>query len=213
MRYWKGINIQNREKIRIVAASYLNNNKKRYTSCKSFIYSILSQTYENFELFIVHDGPIDECKEKEELLKIVNSDNRIKLFETSERLGKFGYPHRKKYAFIDENFDWLIYTNDDNYYIPVAIESMLNTVQQNDRSVVFTNMISSHKLWEYFDTSFARSFVDLGCLMFKKDLIKSFDFDLTDDCFEADGKLVENIKETIDSKHIIKINNFLFIHN
>ena len=64
MRFWKDLNLQTKDKIRIVAASYLNENTKRYKSCKSFIYSLLAQTYENFELIIVHDGPINDCEEK-----------------------------------------------------------------------------------------------------------------------------------------------------
>ena len=215
MRYWNEsmMKIEDGTKIRVVASSYFNDDKKRFNRCKSFIYSILSQTYENFELFIVHDGAITECQEKQDLLNIIKSDSRITLFETPERLEKWGYPHRKKYAFIDEEFDWLVYTNDDNYYIPTALEMLLGTAQKNKKMLAFSNMISSHRTWDSLDTFLKLGYIDLGCLMFKKSLIRNFSFDLEGDCFEADGKLVDEIVEAIGVDNCIKVNNFLFIHN
>lgn len=212
MRYWESLDTKE-EKIRIVAASYFNDNKKRYKYCQSFISSILAQTYENFELIIVHDGPINDCQEKISLLNFIESDNRIKIIETENRLGKFGYPHRKKYAFMNEDFQWLIYTNDDNYYVPTALESLIATAQEYNKKIVFSNMISSHRRWGILETHFVKSHIDLGCLFFDKNIIKDFDFDLSDDCFEADGKLVEEIGKSVDRNNIIKINNYLFIHN
>jgi hypothetical protein len=79
--------------------------------------------------------------------------------------------------------------------------------------LAFSNMISSHRTWDSLDTFLKLGYIDLGCLMFKKSLIRNFDFDLEGDCFEADGKLVDQIVEAVGVDNCIKVNNFLFIHN
>lgn len=212
MKYYKKPEIKNNYKIRIVAASYLNGDSRRVAACKSFIYSVLAQTYKNIELFIVHDGPI-ECKQTKEDLFNSIKDDRVKFFETDERLGKFGYPHRKKYAFLNDDFDYIIFTNDDNYYTPAAIEIMVHTSEATDRDLVFCNMISSHILWFQLETVFEPEKLDLGGFMMKKELMKNFDFDLDGNCSTSDAKLIYDIKESTPNNKIAKINNVLYVHN
>jgi glycosyltransferase involved in cell wall biosynthesis len=212
MKYWKSLNIEKRDKIRIVAASYLNGDKRRYPACKSFINSILAQTYDNFELFIVHDGPIDDCEEKVDLLESIK-DSRIKLFQTKERMGKFGYPHRKNYGFINNDFDWIIWTNDDNFYVPTALEILLHGCQKLDKDIVFCNMISSHAFWFPLVTEFKPDKLDLGGFIIKKEVMKQFDFQIDGDCTRSDAKMIAELSLKVDNDRMVKIDNFLFIHN
>lgn len=212
MKYWKSLDIKVREKVRIVAASYLNGDKRRYAACKSFINSILAQTYDNFELFIVHDGPIDDCEEKIDLMTSIK-DARVKIFETKERVGKFGYPHRKNYGFINDDFDWIIWTNDDNYYVPVALELLIYASHELKKDILFYNMISSHMFWFPLETEFKAEKLDLGGFIIRKDLMKDFDFEIEGNCTVSDAKLIEDIKSRVDEDRIAKIDNFLFVHN
>ena len=212
MRYWKPLKIHKPEKIRIVAASYFNNDKKRFCASKCFINSILNQTYDIFELFIVHDGPIDRTEEAEDFIASIK-DPRIKLFETEKREGKYGYPHRKKYAFLNEDFDWLIFTNDDNYYVPVALETFLHGCQKLDKKIIYSNMLSSHKFWFPLITDFQKEKLDLGGFMIHKDIMRDYNFVLSENnCFVADGLLINQLRLDHSDK-IVKLDNFLYIHN
>lgn len=212
MRVYRSPEILNNYKLRIVASSYLNGDKRRFLACKSFINSILAQTYSNFELFIVHDGPIEDTCEKLDLINSVK-DERVRFFETEDRLEKFGYPHRKKYAFLDENFDFILFTNDDNHYVPAAFEILLHVVEKLDAEVVYCNMISSHKIWFPIETELECNKIDLGAFIIKKEIMKNLEFNLEGSCMTSDGKLADEIKEKIPSKKIAKVNNYLYIHN
>jgi hypothetical protein len=212
MRVYKSPEILKNYKLRIVASSYLNGDKRRFLACKSFINSILAQTYSNLELFIVHDGPIEDNDEKVELINSIK-DERVKFFETEKRLGKFGYPHRKKYAFLDEDFDFLLFTNDDNHYVPAAFEILLHTIEKLEVDVIYCNMISSHKLWFPLITELECYKIDLGAFIMKKEIMKDLEFDLEGSCMACDGKLADEIRRKTPDKKIAKINNYLYIHN
>lgn len=209
MTNWKTLKVPNEPVIKIVAASYLNNNPSRFELTKSFIHSIKAQTYKNYKLIVVHDGPIENeyIKNKFHSFK----DSNIEMYETPERVDKYGYPHRKKYAFMDQNFDWLLYTNDDNYYVPVAMEAMLFTGITYNSSIVYCNMISSHSMWLPLITEFKAEKLDLGGFIMSKEIGKKYNFDLSGDCFLSDAKLIERISSNKES--IKKVNNFLYIHN
>ena len=48
------------DKVRICISAYLNKSQKRIDALYCCVYSILSQTYDNFEIYIHHDGPLDD---------------------------------------------------------------------------------------------------------------------------------------------------------
>ena len=71
------------KKIRILVSSYLNSPfENRIATLHCLLYSLICQTYQNFEIIVHHDGPLEDknLKEKIELI-----DDRISFVETQER--------------------------------------------------------------------------------------------------------------------------------
>lgn len=213
MRFWGKKNISSSPKVRIVASSYLDGQRKFHaTIC--FINSFLCQTYQNFELFIVHDGPIPfgDNQYKQMLLNFIAQFENIKFFETEERLQKHGYPHRSKYALCDQEFDWVLFTNDDNYYAPVFLEALLSTADTPDIKLVYCDMIHSHTGWQVLDTKLGLCEIDIGAFMITKEVANKVPIPVMGDCFISDGIFISNILAKFPncakkSKHVF------FVHN
>ena len=126
MRYWKS-KLKQGPSVGIVVASYLNEDLRRTHALISLLASISAQTYQNWRVKIVHDGPINNPLPNNELIQ----DPRVEFICTQERKLQHGHPHRRSYALSpftckSENStalpevkpDYLMFTNDDNYYMP-----------------------------------------------------------------------------------------------
>ena len=211
MRYWQKRSVQGSPKVRVVASCFLNSPMK-FNATVCFIYSMLSQTYENFEVFIVHDGPIADASYRDQLQEISSKNPRIKLFETEQNLGKWGYPHRRKYALLDQDFDWVVITNSDNYYMPVFLEALLAEGNNPEVKFVYTNMVHSHKHWQMFNTQPAIFCIDMGAFMVTKEVINAIDFNLSGDCFAADGQFVNAVMSKFPNA-AKKVDPILYVHN
>ena len=212
-KWWKSLEVDSNKKIKIVAASYLNDDEKNIYKTKYFINSLLSQTFDNFELIIVHDGKVFNRSILDKI-KCELSDSRITFVETEERLGKYGYPHRKKYAFLDENFDYLIYTNDDNFYTPHTLEFLMHVFYKTSCMIAYMNMLSHHTRYTKISgINFIREQIDLGAFAMKKNIAKAIDFKLYDDCHLADARFIEDICKVVDKSNIYGIEHILYIHN
>ena len=81
------------KKIRILVSSYLNSPyENRINTLYCLIYSLLAQTYKNFEIIIHHDGPLEDesLKNKFEVL-----DSRIKFIVLPEQKKNWGFYDRR----------------------------------------------------------------------------------------------------------------------
>jgi hypothetical protein len=65
-----------------------------YKLYPQIISSMMTQTYQDWELYLIQDG--NEDKRIGEYVKLIN-DPRIKYFETEERVGNYGHPIRREY--------------------------------------------------------------------------------------------------------------------
>ncbi|STQ85956.1 glycosyltransferase family 2 protein [Helicobacter muridarum] len=95
------------------------------------IESILNQTYKNIELIIVNDCSTDNTREIIE--SYANKDNRIKLIhnEINQKL-----PKSLNIGFTEAKGEYLTWTSDDNYYVPQALEIMLDFLQTQNNYVM-----------------------------------------------------------------------------
>ena len=203
-RYQKKI-IPDNPLVRIVVASYLNGSKQRILAAKCFLYSVLCQTYENLEILLVHDGKIEDENIRNEFKNI---DPKIKLIETEERKGNWGMFHRHFYATIEPFPDWILFTNDDNYYTPQAIELMLSCAYKNNSKMVLCDMIHSHWLWSYFETAPHSGRCDMGSFMTEFNLVRETEWDNFG--FSADGEYVNKLAKKTNP---VKFPKCLFVHN
>ena len=96
---------------------------ERYYNVQCLIYSLLSQTYDNFEVILIHDG---YNQQHEDIIKPYLSDKRFKYIYTDQRCNDWGMSLRNKGLQLAKG-EWIINTNDDNYYVPVYLEELIKT--------------------------------------------------------------------------------------
>jgi hypothetical protein len=107
-------------KIAVIAPAYIRH--------PTIVPSMLNQTYENWELHLVHAGkaPHDYPRFK---------DDRIKFFETSTNRKNFGHPIRidwlNKVKAKEIECDYVVVTNDDNYHVPHFLEKLVNPLEKD----------------------------------------------------------------------------------
>lgn len=98
---------------------------------KNSIDSVINQTYKNWELIIVNDCSndqtpqiINEYAKKDSRIKIINNEKNQKL------------PASLNIGFKEAKGDYHTWTSDDNEYLPNAIETMVNYLE-NHQNVSF----------------------------------------------------------------------------
>jgi glycosyltransferase involved in cell wall biosynthesis len=202
-------------KIRICVSAYLNGEKNRDKKLFCCLYSILSQTYENYEIVVHHDGPIDDRLVAE---KIKNLSDKIILIETAERKNQWNCDIRYEAAMLEPFPDWVIYTNDDNYYVPHFLQIMLNRTLSEKAIMVYCNVVYGHEGGGWLlSTTPIPNYIDLGCFMTHISVIKETPWNLPE-LFDANGKYRQDCdgiyaKIVASKGTTTKANNFLFIHN
>lgn len=95
------------------------------------IRSIMSQTYQNWELIIVNDCSTDNTLQICE--KIAEEDDRVRIISNGQNLK---LPNSLNSGFNIATGDYYTWTSDDNMYRPEAIEILVNRLQQNPDAVM-----------------------------------------------------------------------------
>ena len=96
--------------------------------------SILSQTYNNWELLIIDDGSTD-CTAAIAQDYIVK-DSRVHYYKNPENMR---LPKTLNRGFSLAKGDFLTWTSDDNYYYPTALETMHNALVQQGKDFAFAS--------------------------------------------------------------------------
>jgi len=159
--------------------------------------SLINQTYKNWELLLIHDGPNSTGLRK--VIDVIN-DSRIKFIETEERKQQYGHPIRQ-YALdnidiLAPNTSYICITNGDNFHVPHFCEFLLKGFENPYILVSFcsqfvhsydswqkTTIIENnqracgHMDWEVYkygiiDTRLKLGYIDCACAMIKKDIAK-----------------------------------------
>jgi glycosyltransferase involved in cell wall biosynthesis len=115
----------------VVMATY----NEQLTFLKTCINSILSQTLEDFEFFIVVEP---QEKNLVFLREIASKDNRIKIVENETRLGVAG---SRNTGFLKCSGKYIAIIDGDDYCAPERFERQFQLLEENQRvNVVGTNM-------------------------------------------------------------------------
>lgn len=117
-------------KVSIILTSY---NKSEYVG-KS-IKSIVDQTYEDFELFIMDDNSNEETLNN---IKPFLNDNRVKFLKSEiltvdERVEKTRYAVLINQALMKIQGEYIAYATDDNVFHKEKIEKMVNYLDRNPK--------------------------------------------------------------------------------
>lgn len=213
-------------KINIICVAY-----QRPVRLRGLIDSFIVQTDQNWSLQICHDGPAtDEIWKVLDLYKIshkngISHDGKIEFWETPKRNGLYGHPNRRTMLenLKGDKNDYVLITNDDNYYVPRYVEFMLKMAAPNV-GIIYCDTDHSHA--EY-DTDFImcrrpellEHHIDMGAFIVKLDLAKEVGFNYTHckakDYFSADGVYAEecNAKRIEKGLRSTYIRKLLFVHN
>ena len=92
---------------------------------KESVHSVLSQTYENFELIIVENGSTDNTKK---LLKTFQ-DSRIRAFYLSENKGA---SYARNYAIRQAAGEWVAFLDSDDLWTREKLEKQVSFMERND---------------------------------------------------------------------------------
>jgi len=89
---------------------------------------LMSQSYQNWQWIVVHDGPI----KNEHRWKLPN-DNRIKMIVMDRHVGDYGASPRLVGAeeALKNGSDYLLFWDDDNFYFPKALEQIKAAIFRN----------------------------------------------------------------------------------
>jgi hypothetical protein len=116
--------------------------------------------------------------------------------------------------------DFVLLTNDDNYYVPKFIEYVTNAIVATKADVVLFDMVHSHRRpggrklppYSFFETAYRARSIDVGSAVVKADLAKAAGF--RDKSFGGDKTYFQDVARAAGGKlKICKLPQVLFVHN
>jgi hypothetical protein len=200
-------------KLHIITVAY-----ERPIALRLLIDSFILQTNPNWEMDIVHDGPAS--KQVWNTIDLYKNDKRVRFWESEKRYHTqenptFGHPNRSAMLqkIKGQKDDFVLITNDDNYYTPKFIEYCFDTITP-EIGFVYCDTVHSHSNYAINYSRIREGCIDMGAFMVRFDIAKETGFNHTH--FSADGKYAEecNYKAVMEKGlHSVKIDKCLFIHN
>jgi glycosyltransferase involved in cell wall biosynthesis len=171
--------------------------------------SILAQEYKNYEILVIHDGPISD----EELELIQNfKDDRIKILNTDKHYNDWGHtPREFALDHLNPESELLVFTGADNYYIPKFLFYMINCFSDTRIVGAFCNCLHNYWDWAMINTRLIFGSIDCGCFMVRADVAKKIGW--KHKVHEADWLFIQNIMRTYGRTSISKVSKTLFVHN
>lgn len=200
------------KEITIICVAY-----KRYKSIHVLVNSFLCQTLENWKLLVIHDGP--DGKMERIMGRYVEENDNIEFMCTDTRYNDYGHTLRD-IGIQKADTEFLLLTNDDNYYAPVFLEYMFKSIRENNLDFILCDMIHSHNNpgvyiqppYELFKSFPKINYIDVGNFIIRTSIAKDVGF--KDRSHGADGVFVEEIRKRYGNNiRIGKINSVLFVHN
>jgi len=189
---------------------------KRTKQLRSLVASLSCQTNMGFSIKIIHDGPSGETREC--VLELQELYPELILFyeESEKRFNDYGHSLRSK-GVQDATQEYCLLTNDDNYYVPIFIDEISKTIQQENPDIIYFDMVHNYRFedlpnpvgYQTLITEPRIDRIDMGSFIFRTQLGKSIGF--TDRSYKADGVFFEAL--TAVTTNIVKIPKVLFVHN
>jgi glycosyltransferase involved in cell wall biosynthesis len=177
----------------------------RINSLRSMLSSLIAQTNDSWRANVVIDD-IDN----NDIVTLINnlSCKNIRYTITGKRYNDFGHTPREIGKQMSE-CQYIIMTGDDNYYVPVFVNEVIN-ISGTNPSVIYWDAVHSHYDYKYFNSIPAYNQIDMGAFATRRDVAQSIKLNTT---YAADGEYIETIKKDYPNERMIKIDKVLFIHN
>jgi hypothetical protein len=162
-------------------------------------------------LHIIHDGPAS--KDIEAVLGLYN-DPRILYQETPTVNGFWGHINRRLglSQLVLNHRDYVLMTNDDNYYVPIFVEKMLKK-SQGTAGMVYCDTVHSYYGYNILKTQVKENQIDMGSFIVRVDVAKKARF--TDTHLSADGTYAERCAAYARGRRfpVVYVPLPLFVHN
>jgi len=184
-----------------------------YQSFPQIISSLLMQTYKNWELLLLHDGPNDTGLK--EIVENYN-DKRVIYIESEVRKNNFGH-HLRDWALEEikagklNDTDYIVITNADNYHVPVYCEYMLKGFKSGTVATYCSDMVHSYQAWKIIPVELKRGFVDCAGVMVKKDAACSVGW--KDMSHSSDWTYFNKLMNKYGKNNFAKVTGCLLTHN
>lgn len=191
----------------------------RVTSLTCLLNSLANQTVQNFDLCITHDDFHEPTLDMVHKWALTNKINTTLKF-TSQRMGLWGHPMRAK-MITECAHEFILLTNDDNYYMPVFTQNMMHALITHNADMVMCDMIHSHNNpggrqqapYNLFVTNPKCMECDMGSFITRTALAQQVGFHNCDDC-AADGLFVDRLMQlNSPPTKFVKVPQVLFVHN
>lgn len=184
-------------------------------SYPAIIGSLMQQTYSNWRLLLMHDGPMHLNLER-----IVSQagDRRIRLVVFDDIAGHWGHARRR---WGIENLDsmfpdtqYVVVTNPDNHHVPVYCQRMTEALEDNEQAVASycSEMIHNYTGWKTIQCRLERGFIDCGCVVARKEAAQRVGWR---NMYEhsADWIYISDMVNAYGADKFIRVNGCLFVHN
>ncbi len=186
---------------------------------RGLIDSFLVQTCQAYCLYIIHDG--EPSKQIKDLIKSYGDPlyseflPRIKFIWSPTRVQNYGHPNRKWgiKRLIGQNDDYVLLTNDDNYYVPTFVGQMLNAGKELSVGITMCDTIHSHLGHIVHESILIEGGIDMGAFIVRYPIAKAVGFNHIH--MSADGRYAVECGNYCRSHglSIIHTHRPLFIHN
>ena len=180
-----------------------------YKSFPAVITSLIMQTFTNWKLILIHDGP--GTGEVESFIRAVN-DDRIEYVETEQHYGNWGHAIRSEYINKVKS-EFLVITNPDNQYVPVFLEWMLKpfTLSPGLVATYCSQMVHSYRAWATQQCALARGHIDCGGVILRTKEAQEVGWKSLD--HSADWIFFNEIIQRYGAKKWAPVKGTLFVHN
>lgn len=182
-----------------------------YRCYPALIHSLTAQTYQNWQLLLVHDGPGDETFQRH---CSTIDDRRVTLLQTPTHAGNWGHTPRQ---FAFEHLrnsahpgDFIVVTNADNYHVPGFTTQMLEAFDA-EKDMVYCDMLHNLFSWQYTQTKLKHGEIDCGCCMIRSNIALEVGWRNTS--YDGDWVFIHDLLKRRGNNAIRHVPRPLFVHN
>ncbi len=174
-----------------------------YNSYPVLAHSLIMQSYPDWELWLIHDGPGEIAAVE---------DERVKYFHTAERKGYWGHSIRSEYL-QKVTSPFVLITNPDNYYAPVYFDYAMKTLASGRYVGAYSGQfIHNYNGYQVIPSRLHRGFIDCGQMLLRTKEAQQVGWkNITD--HSADWLFFQDLINAYGQERFKAFNNCTFIHN
>lgn len=168
--------------------------------------SLLVQTMPNWEAIVVSEpGTADTFEGWNHC-----ADKRIRFMVHPKRMNDWGNT-AKEWGSKFANGDFIVQTNDDNYYVPTFFEQMIVKADATGADFIYCNMIHNYTGYKFLDCEPVPGRIDGGGWMARRELVNGTPWPDPKPKAMPDGVYAQML--ATKATKVFKHDGVLFVHN